>query len=81
MPEFVEFLGSQFPYDQLDHRDLDALARTVEVEFFADGAVVVAEGSPPLAHLSVVRTGSVEVVDRGRVVDVLGPGSTTSRSD
>ena len=30
----------------------------------------------PLSHFYVVRSGEVEVVDRGRVVDVLGPGET-----
>ena len=76
MQEFVEFLGSQSPYDQLDEQDLHTLARKGEVESFARGAFIVREGAPPLAHLYVVRSGSVEVLDRGRVVDVLGPGDT-----
>ncbi|ANS25571.1 hypothetical protein R1CP_04170 [Rhodococcus opacus] len=35
MREYVDFLGSQPPYDAPDSADLDALARTVDVEFFA----------------------------------------------
>lgn len=76
MREFVEFLGSQFPYDQLDAADLDALARHIEVEFFREGAAIITEGSRPLAYLYIVRTGSVEIIDRDVPVDVLGPGDT-----
>jgi CBS domain-containing protein len=76
MKEFVDFLGSQAPYDTLSSADLDALAREVEVEYFAQGAVVVAAGDPPLDHLWVLRTGAMDVLDRGRVVDQLGPGDT-----
>jgi CBS domain-containing protein len=46
------------------------------VEFVESGAVVVADGADPLDHLWVVRTGAVEVLDRGRVVDQLGTGDT-----
>ncbi len=76
MREYVDFLGSQPPYDALDSADLDALARTVEVEYFAAGARIVEAGQAPLDHFFVVRTGEVEVIDRGRVVDLLGPGET-----
>ncbi|EMY36159.1 cyclic-nucleotide signal transduction protein [Arthrobacter crystallopoietes BAB-32] len=76
MKEFIEFLGSQSPYDRLDAEDLARLAATVEVEFFSSGEWVIPAGAPSLNHIFVVRTGSVEVVDRGRAVDVLGPGDT-----
>ncbi|WP_394525463.1 putative nucleotidyltransferase substrate binding domain-containing protein [Paenarthrobacter nicotinovorans] len=76
MKEFLDFLGSQSPYDRLDPEDLSLLARKVDVEFFAARQWVINEGAPSLDHLFVVRTGSVEIMDRGRVVDVLGPGDT-----
>jgi CBS domain-containing protein len=38
--------------------------------------VIMPAGSPPLHHLYVVRTGAVEILDRGRVVDLLGPGDS-----
>src|SRR5262245_17022568 len=76
MKEFVEFLGAQAPYDRLEPDDLERLARAVEVEYFAAGGVSVARGSPGLEHIYIVRTGSVEVLSRGRVVDVLGQGDT-----
>ncbi len=72
MREYVDFLGSQSPYDALDAADLEALARLVEVEYFTAGTTIVTAGESPLSHFYVVRTGEVEVVDRGRVIDVLG---------
>jgi CBS domain-containing protein len=74
--EFVDFLGGQAPYDRLESEDLARLAAVVEVEFFAAGDEIITYGATDLDHIFVVRTGSVEVVDRGTVVDVLGPGDT-----
>ncbi|MFJ5956660.1 putative nucleotidyltransferase substrate binding domain-containing protein [Paenarthrobacter sp. NPDC092416] len=76
MKEFVDFLGGQAPYDRLDGEDLSRLASMVEVEFFAAGQEILAYGATDVDHIFVVRTGAVEVVDRGTVVDVLGPGDT-----
>jgi CBS domain-containing protein len=73
MQEIVDFLGGQAPFDALDGQDLARLAAHVQVESFAAGATVVAEGEP-LTHLWVVRAGVLEVVDAHRVVDLLGPG-------
>jgi CBS domain-containing protein len=74
--EFADFLGSQPPFDALSGDDLERLARQVEVEYFAAGTVIMSAGSPPLDHLYVIRTGAVEMLDRGRAVDLLGPGDT-----
>jgi CBS domain-containing protein len=74
--EYADFLGRQAPYDSLDSADLERLAQHVEVEYFARGALIVDADAGPLDRLYIVRTGSVEVVDRGRVVDLLGPGDT-----
>ena len=76
MQEFADFLGSQPPFDALSADDLEQLSRQVEVEYFAAGTVIVPAGSQPLDHLYVVRTGAVEITDRGRTVDLLGPGDT-----
>lgn len=76
MKEFLNFLADHDPYASLDPGDLERLARAVEAEYFTAGATVVAQGGPALDHLWVVRTGAVEVLDRGRVVDLLGPGDT-----
>ena len=76
MQEYVDFLGRQSPYDRLEPEDLARLGRVVEVEFFGGGATIVVADGPTLDHLYIIRTGSVHVVDRGTVVDELGPGDT-----
>ena len=76
MREYVDFLGGQSPYDALDAADLEALARLIEVEYFAAGTTIVEAGGSALTHFYLVRTGEVELLDRGRVVDMLGPGET-----
>lgn len=76
MQEFADFLGSQPPFDVLSAEDLTRLARQVEVEYFAAGTVIVPADAPPLDHLYMIRTGAVEITDRGRTGDLLGPGDT-----
>ena len=46
------------------------------MEYFTAGTIIITAGQPPLSHFYVVRSGEVEVVDRGRVIDVLGAGET-----
>lgn len=76
MQEFTDFLAKQSPFDALATSDIEKLAGKIEVEYFALGTVIVTAGSEPLDHIYVVRTGSVEVLDRGNVIDLLGPGDT-----
>jgi CBS domain-containing protein len=76
MQEFADFLAAQPPFDALSASDLARLARAIQVEFFAAGTVIVTADGPPLDHMYVVRTGAVELIDRGRVIDLLGPGDT-----
>ena len=74
MQEFTDFLAKQPPFDALATEDIERLASKVEVEYFGFGTVIVAAGSPALDHMYMVRTGSVEVLDRGNIVDLLLPG-------
>ncbi len=76
MKEYADFLGDQPPYDALDSEELRRLVRSLEVEYFSAGSMIVQADQQPLDHLWVVRSGAVEVLDRGRVVDHLGPGDT-----
>lgn len=76
MKEFVDFLGSQPPFDALDSQDLQALARTIEVEFFPAGEVIIVADGPRLEHLWLIRAGRVAVSDRGVVVDERDVGDT-----
>lgn len=76
MQEFTDFLAKQPPFNALATDDIERIAGKVEVEYFGVGTIIVNAGSHPLDHIYIVRTGSVEVVDRGNVVDLLGPGDT-----
>ena len=76
MKEYADFLGSQPPYDSLGSDDLRRLVEALEVEYVAAGSMIVVADQPPLDHMWVLRSGAVEVIDRGRVVDHLGPGDT-----
>ena len=74
--EYADFLGSQSPYDALTSDDLRRLVDELQVEYFTAGSMIVAADQEPLDHMWVVRSGVVEVLDRGRVVDHLGTGDT-----
>jgi CBS domain-containing protein len=72
--DIVEFLRAHEPFTGLDEAGLERLAERTEVEFFAAGDVIFEQGAPELKHVRIVRRGAVELVDRGRVLDLLGEG-------
>src|SRR5262249_56687427 len=74
MPDIAEFLRAHEPFSGLDEEDLQRLAERVEVEDFEAGATVFKEGDRSPGRVLVVRRGAVELVDDGRVLDVLGEG-------
>ncbi len=74
MHDVVEFLHRHPPFDDLADNALETLARSVEVEFFASGATIFQPGEGPIEHVRVVRRGAVELVNDGRVLDLLGEG-------
>jgi CBS domain-containing protein len=71
----ADFLGAQPPFDGLDADDLTRLADRAEQRAFDAGSVVV-DTQDVLDHLWVVRSGALEVLDRGRVLDLLDVGDT-----
>ena len=74
MQEFTDFLAKQPPFNALSTQDLERISSKIDVEYFSRDAVIVSAGSEPLEHLYIVRTGAVEVLDKGNVVDQLGAG-------
>jgi CBS domain-containing protein len=74
MHDIAEFLRGFDPFNGLDEEALERLARRSEVEFFAAGETIFPQGTSPQSKVRVVRRGAVELVDGGRVVDVLGEG-------
>src|SRR5215207_1144679 len=74
MHDIAEFLHRHPPFEELDEEALDELAETVEVEYFPAGTTIFRQGEKPREHARIVRRGTVELIDRGRVLDVLGEG-------
>jgi CBS domain-containing protein len=74
MHDIAEFLGGRDPFSGLDEAALEALAAKTEVEFFPAGTTIVPQGRLSQGRIRVIRRGSVELVDRGTVVDLLGEG-------
>jgi CBS domain-containing protein len=74
MHDIAEFLGGRDPFSGLDPAALDRLAQGTEVEFFPAGEEIFPQGAPPQDWIRVVRKGSVELLDHGRPMDLLGEG-------
>jgi CBS domain-containing protein len=73
-PEVSRFLSEHPPFDALDAADVDRVAAAAEVEFHESGTTIFSQGAKPAEHLRVVRSGAVEIVSGGRVLDLLGEG-------
>jgi CBS domain-containing protein len=74
MHDIAEFLAGHDPFTGLKQPELERLAKRTEIEFFKAGTTILPQGERPHVRVRVVRRGSVELVDHGRVVDVLGEG-------
>jgi CBS domain-containing protein len=72
--EIASFLGAHPPFDALDADAVARIASAVEVEVDQAGEVIFSQGAEPIEHLRVVRSGAVEIVHDGRVLDLLGEG-------
>jgi CBS domain-containing protein len=74
VPDVAGFLGSHPPFDAVDAGELARIAAVTETEVSSRGKAIFAQGAGPVEHVWMVRSGSVEVVHDGRVLDLLGPG-------
>jgi CBS domain-containing protein len=74
MDEIAAFLRAYPPFDALPDDELERLAASAEVQRFAAGETIFPQGTEPQTSAWVVHTGGVELVDHGRVLDLLGPG-------
>ena len=74
MHDVAEFLKAHEPFAGLEEADLARLARRAKVEYFAAGTVIFELGQPPPDEIRVIRKGAVELVERGRVLDLLEEG-------
>ena len=74
MEDIAGFLGAHPPFDAVDADELARLAVVTETEVTQRGNAIFAQGAGPVESVWVVRSGSVEVIHDGRVLDLLGPG-------
>ena len=74
MQDVADFLGSRPPFDTLGADELDRVAAVTETEVSPKGKTIFPQGAGPVEYLWMVRSGSVEVIHDGRVLDLLGPG-------
>ena len=74
MEDIASFLCSHPPFDGLGAEERARVAAVTEVETFPPGKTIFSEGAGPVGYLRVVRSGSVEILHQGQVLDLLGPG-------
>ena len=75
MHDVAEFLHRHPPFDQLDEAALQLVSAAVEIEFHAGGTTVLEQGAGSDFGY-VVRSGSVDLLDDGTVVDHRGVGES-----
>jgi len=72
--DIAAFLGAHPPFDVLGADELARIAAGTETETTPRGQVIFSQGAGPVEYVWMVRSGSVEVIHDGRVLDLLGPG-------
>jgi CBS domain-containing protein len=74
LPEIARFLAAHARFQALSEEALARLAAAIEVEFHGRGATIPNRDDHGDALVRLVRSGSVDIVEQGRVVDQLGAG-------
>ena len=74
MEDIAGFLRSLPPFSTIEADVLAQVAAATHTEASPKGATIFAQGAGPVESVWMVRSGSVEVVHDGRVLDLLGPG-------
>lgn len=72
--EVTRFLLSYPPFDAFDVDRVQRVAETVQVEFHPAGDTIIVQGAAPVRHLRVVRSGAIEIIHDGRLLDLVGKG-------
>ena len=72
--EIASFLARHAPFDAMERDRLDELAGRAKTEQFPAGTVVLQQSGEPSRFLYLVRQGSVEILDDGNLVDLIGEG-------
>src|SRR6516225_10199283 len=74
MEDITGFLASHPPFDAGGADELARVAAVAELEELPAGKTIFSQGTAPVGYLRIIRTGSVEIIHNGQVLDLLGPG-------
>jgi CBS domain-containing protein len=72
--DIAGFLADYPPFHGLDEDELTRIASAVQVEFFPAGTTILEKSGDPTAFMYVIRKGNAEIIDDGRVLDLIGEG-------
>jgi CBS domain-containing protein len=72
--EIASFLARHAPFDAMERDRLDELAGRVKTAQFPSGTVMLQQSGEPSRFLYLMRHGSAEILDDGRLVDLIGEG-------
>lgn len=72
-PDIADFLRLRPPFSDLERTELERVAAASEVEFHLAGSLIFSQAQPN-EHLRVIRSGAVEILHDGRVLDLIGEG-------
>jgi CBS domain-containing protein len=74
VPDVAGFLGAYPPFDAVGPDELARIAAVTETESTPSGKTIFSQGAGPVESVWMVRSGSVEIIHDGRILDLLGPG-------
>jgi CBS domain-containing protein len=74
LSDVADFLRLHPPFDALSAADVELAASSAEIEFHLAGTTIFAEGAEPVEAVRVVRSGAVEILHAGALLDLLGVG-------
>jgi len=72
--DVASFLAQFPPFDGLDWEAVKRVAAAAELERYHAGTAIFSQGGEPVDHLRVIRSGAVEIVYDGHILDFLGEG-------
>ncbi len=74
MEHLDTFLARQPPFDGIDPDELRELVSKARKHTYTKGQIVLVEDGPPAGGLTVILTGSMDIVHEGEAIQVLEPG-------
>ena len=74
LSDVAEFLRAHPPFDALPAAEVARVAGSAEIEFHREATTIFSQDAEPVHHVRMIRSGAVELIHDGGVLDLLGPG-------